>query len=296
MVEKKCRKQVFIVLLLIMMGILVGFQIMNYKERMEAERKTKLISYLAESHEKAEIENTILKDFKKMKKEDCTEVIDLYLHATYALAYATPVDDETANALSAIMKEDRSFDLEELEEGEIKTFCKTLEEQNVVPRFVNGNLFFDVDYAYFYHTYGAFMNDDYAQMIKLYDEEKKKDYYNPETNEMDYEVVEERLNQIYQILTAYPEAATKKSMLEYYNFYKSIYFGAYAQDYVFENGAKVKEDLLERYKTFAAADADLGNFLKEITDLYAESGRTRTTEIFSKIKTFCGVAETEENS
>lgn len=294
MIEKKRGKQAFIILLLVMMGALAGFQIMNYKEKMEVERKTKLISYLAESHEKAEIEKMLLENFKKMKKEDCTEVMDLYLHATYALAYATPMDDETANALSAIMKEDHSFDLDEMEDGEIKTFCQTLKEQNVVPKFVNGNLFFDVDYGYFHDTYGKFIHDDYRQMIKLYDEEKKRDYYDPETNQMDYEVVEERLNQIYQIITTYPEAATKKSMLEYYNFYKAIYFGAYAQDYVFENGAKIKEDLLERYKTFAAADADLAAFTKEVADLYTESGRTRTTEIFEKVKNFCGILENDE--
>ena len=103
MIEKKRGKQAFIILLLVMMGALAGFQIMNYKEKMEVERKTKLISYLAESHEKAEIEKMLLENFKKMKKEDCTEVMDLYLHATYALAYATPMDDETANALSAII-------------------------------------------------------------------------------------------------------------------------------------------------------------------------------------------------
>ena len=293
MIEKKRGKQAFIILLLVMMGVLAGFQIMNYKEKMEAERKTRLISYLAESHEKAEIEKMLLENFKKMKKEDCTDVMDLYLHATYALASATPVDDETANVLSAIMKEDHSFDLDEMEDGEIKTFCQTLKEQNVVPRFVNGNLFFDVDYGYFHDTYGEFIYDDYRQMIKLYDEEKKRDYYDPETNQMDYEVVEERLNQIYQIITAYPKAATQKSMLEYYNFYKAIYFGAYAQDYVFENGAKIKEDLLERYKTFAAADADLAAFTKEVADLYTESGRTRTTEIFEKVKNFCGILEND---
>ena len=294
MIEKKRGKQVFIILLLVMMGVLAGFQIMNYKEKMEVERKTKLISYLAESHEKTEIEKMLLENFRKMKKEDCTDVMDLYLHATYALASATPVDDETANSLSAIMKEDHSFDLDEMEDGEIKTFCQTLKEQNVVPRFVNGNLFFDVDYGYFHDTYGEFIHDDYRQIIKLYDEEKKKDYYDPETNQMDYEVVEERLNQIYQIITEYPEAATKKSMLEYYNFYKAIYFGAYAQDYVFENGAKIKEDLLERYKTFAAADADLAAFTKEVADLYTENERTRTTEIFEKVKNFCGILENDE--
>ena len=152
----------------------VGIYQFNVKKQ---EQKEKLISFLGESHTKDEIETELKSGFEKLSKSDCTEILDLYLHATYSVATQNLMDDSTTDAIYSIMKSDYSIDVNDIEDTEIKSTCLKLQDENVVPRFVNGSLFFDVDYGYFYDTYGKYINNDYAELLSLYDEEKKIDYY-----------------------------------------------------------------------------------------------------------------------
>lgn len=258
------------------------------------EQKEKLISFLGESHTKNEIETELKSGFEKLSKSDCTEILDLYLHATYSVATQNLMDDSTTDAIYSIMKSDHSIDINDIEDAEIKTTCLQLQDENVVPRFVNGSLFFDVDYGYFYDTYGKYINNDYAELLSLYDEEKKIDYYDSETNKMNIKEVEQRLNNIYELIQEYPNATTKKSMNEYYKFYKCVYLGAYAQEYVFDSDVKINKNVLESYKSFEPDDPELKETMSKLINMYNNSDRTRTKDIYSYITNFCEI--TQENT
>ena len=96
----------------------------------------------------------------------------------------------------------------------------------------------------------------------------------------------------------YPNATTLASMKNYYEFYKKIYLGAYAQDYVFESGAKVKEEVLNRYKEFVETvkDEEFKEFLTKLINDYEDSDRSRTVDIYSEIEMFCGVKDSSTNN
>lgn len=269
----------------------VGIYQFNVKKQ---EQKEKLISFLGESHTKDEIETELKSGFEKLSKSDCTEILDLYLHATYSVATQNLMDDSTTDAIYSIMKSDYSIDVNDIEDTEIKSTCLKLQDENVVPRFVNGSLFFDVDYGYFYDTYGKYINNDYAELLSLYDEEKKIDYYDSETNKMNTKEVEQRLNNIYELMQEYPNATTKKSMNEYYKFYKCVYLGAYAQEYVFDSDVKINKNVLESYKNFEPDDPELKETMSKLIDMYNNSDRTRTKDIYSYITNFCEI--TQENT
>lgn len=283
-----------VVLIVAVVGIISGIQYKTYKENEMVDLKNETVNYLSSEHKKSEIEETLKTNFSKLSKEDCTYVVDLYLHATYALASQSMVDDDMTNVLYGIMDENRKFDFDKIEDNDLREYCIKLADQNVVLRFVNGDLFFDVDYGYFVDTYGQYINDDYAAVLRLYNEEKINDYYDSGTNTMYYETVEKRLKEVYDLMQEYPNATTLTSMKNYYEFYKKIYLGAYAQDYVFESGAKVKEEVLNRYKEFVETvkDEEFNEFLTKLINDYEGSDRSRTVDIYSEIKEFCGVKDT----
>lgn len=283
-----------VVLIVAVVGIISGIQYKTYKENEMVDLKNETVNYLSSEHKKSEIEETLKTSFSKLSKEDCTYVVDLYLHATYALASQSMVDDDMTNVLYGIMDENRKFDFDKIEDNDLSEYCIKLADQNVVLRFVNGDLFFDVDYGYFVDTYGQYINDDYAAVLRLYNEEKINDYYDSGTNTMYYETVEKRLKEVYDLMQEYPNATTLTSMKNYYEFYKKIYLGAYAQDYVFESGAKVKEEVLNRYKEFVETvkDEEFKEFLTKLINDYEGSDRSRTVDIYSEIKEFCGVKDT----
>ena len=277
-IKKENKFLLFLVVLIVaVVGIISGIQYKTYKENEMVDLKNETVNYLSSEHKKSEIEETLKTNFSKLSKEDCTYVVDLYLHETYALASQSMVDDDMTNVLYGI-----------------REYCIKLADQNVVLRFVNGDLFFDVDYGYFVDTYGQYINDDYAAVLRLYNEEKINDYYDSGTNTMYYETVEKRLKEVYDLMQEYPNATTLTSMKNYYEFYKKIYLGAYAQDYVFESGAKVKEDVLNQYKKFVETvkDEEFKEFLTKLINDYEGSDRSRTVDIYSEIKEFCGVKDT----
>lgn len=260
------------------------------------ETKSDVIAFLSEEHTGEEIETKLTESFKHLSKEENTEIIDLYLHATYSLANQELIDDETANILYSVMDSEKQFDFTKITDDEIKAACEELQRQHIVPRFCNGNLFFDVDYPYFIETYREYLNDDYVALISLYSDEKIYDYYNPETDLMNYDIVESRLNSAYQLMKTYPNSDLMASMQDYYNFYKCVYLGAYSQDYVYDSGIKIKDDLFAKYKDYVliTKDDELQKFMEELITMYDQSDLSRTESIYSKIKIHCGIEEAKE--
>lgn len=294
--EKKKTNPIVIIeilLVVLLIGIFGGSHFSDYKEKQIKELKSSTITYLGQDHAKEEIETTLKTNFEKLSKEDCTEIIDLYIHAAYAVSSQAMIDDEMTNDIYATMNENKEFDFDKIKNEETKKMCETLYNQNIVLRFVNGNLFFDVDYGYFADTYGKYVQDDFREMLLLFDEEKKNDYYDAETDTMNASVVEERLLKVYEILEKYPNSGIKGSAEDYYNFYKKIYLGAYAQDYIYETGARIKNEVVSRYPYFAekVKDEEFKNFLVELSESYAEADNSRTVEIYAMIKEHCGVEE-----
>ncbi|WP_373262083.1 hypothetical protein [Hungatella hathewayi] len=288
--QKKARKGFHIIIIALVFLFITGFcYYMKNNDNKIVQLKESAINYLGTQHTSSEIEDTLTNILKQLPKETNTEILDLYLHATYALASQSLIDDNMANALYEIMDADRTFDFSRISDDFIKAECEALKEQNIKPVFVNGNLFFDVDYAYFIEHYGSYLNNDYLEMIRFYQEEKQNDYYNSETNQMNYEIVENRMVTIYELIQQYPDSKLKDTMDNTYLFYKKIYLGAYAQDYVYDKGSKIYSDLLQHYRDFShlVKDIDFRNFLNTLIADYEKSELTRTADIYTHICDFC---------
>lgn len=273
-------------------GIFSGIKISQYKNEKYNNLKQETLDYLGEEHKKEDIEKKLKTNFQKLSKEDTTNIMDVYLHATYTLASQCMINDEMSNEIYGCMDENNQFDFDKIENEETKEFCGIMAEQNIIPRFVNGNLFFDVDYEYFIEQYGSYMQEEYVEVLRLYNEEKLNDYYNSGEEKMYYDTVEKRLLAAYDLMQKYPESKVIQSLTEYYSFYKKVYLGAYAQDYIYDTGAILKEDILSHYMSFVdrIKDPELKTFLQELIKEYQISERTRTSEIYESIKKFCNIS------
>lgn len=279
--------------IIFLLTFLVG--ILAFEQTNDNKLKERTISYLSEKHSSEETESKLKEAFHKLPASTNTEIIDLYLRATYALANQTFIDDEMSNILYGVMDENRSFNYDKIKDPKIRETCETLKKQHINPTFINGNLLFDIDYSYFINQYGTYLNPDYLDMIKLYSEEKTIDYYDVENGSMNIDVVEDRLLKVYDIIQKYPNSNLQNSMNEYYLFYKKVYLGAYAQDYAFDSNVKLHDSLFQRYQSFILKenDNDLRNFLKQLISKYESAELTRTAEIYNIIREFCEIKNQE---
>ena len=261
----------------------------------KAQLKSDTLTYLTEEHTSEEIENTLIDAFKQLDKEDNTQIIDALIYGTYNAAASVMMSDEETDILYQIMDEDKNFDLDLIEDQEIKDTIQVMVDQHVVPRYVNGNMFYDVDYGYFADTYGEYINEDYEEVLRFYDEEKKIDYVNAESVEMYPDVVTDRLDLLYNMIESHPDSEILDIMFQSYLFYECVYLGAYSQDYIFSDDAKIKDNVLESYKEYkeVTKDTELAEFLNTLVADYEESEGYRTVPIMESIKDFCGLNETE---
>jgi len=245
------------------------------------------------SDAKSEDEKTaqLQSNFEKMDASECTRVIDTWIYGTYNTAAQYNVTEDDEDQIYHALKEDKSVDIDEIHDDELKNKLRELAKEHIVIRFVNGFLFYDIDYGYFHDSFGKYIRPDYDAMIALFDEEKTVDYCDEGQETLYTDVVMKRLNDIYKIMQAYPDSDIMSVMHDTYNVYKSIIFGAYAQDYIYENGC-VKNEILEHYKTKSSeySDSEIRSFMDELAVMYNNAGNTRTIPIYEKIKAFCGLA------
>lgn len=241
-----------------------------------------------------EAKEKLLKDFSKMDKADCTQIVDTYIYGTYnaAMQY-TLSDDETNELMFVTPGSETTPDLSRLEDADMKQkFEDLLNEDHIIVRYVNGDIFYDVDYGYFIQSFGDYLNDDYKELLTLYDDEKNENYYDQANNEFYASVVTSRLDRLYQLLTKYPDSDILESIQTSYIFYKSVYLGAYAQEYIFDSGS-IRQNVFDNYKEYVSVckDEELKSFLSELIADYEESKLIRTVPIYEKIKTFCRIQE-----
>lgn len=258
--------------------------------------KEQCISYLKEEHTSEEIEVYLIDRFRSMTRDDATAVVDLYIYGTYQYAMQYDLTDEETNRFYAAITEDGRIDLAKVEDAELVKKTEELKSQHVVLRFVNQTLFWDVYYRYFSDAFGAYLNEDYAALIALYEEEKTVSYCDNANHRLFTDVVEDRLDRIHLMTLSYPSSTVASSMRELYNFYLSVYLGAYGQDYCFDPDGKIYPELFEAYNSYKdrTADADLKAFLSQLVEQYRESGLKRTVPIFEKIKEYVGISNTSE--
>lgn len=259
----------------------------------KADLKNATLTYLTQEHTADEIENTLLSAFKQLDKEDNTQILDALIYGTYSAASSVMMSDEETDVLYQIMDEDKNFNSSLIEDTEIREIVDTLGEQHVIPRYVNGNMFYDVDYGYFAETFGDYINPDYREVLEFYNLEKEEDYVNVENNLLITDVVTERLDTLYAMLQEYSDSELIDIINDLYTFYKAIYFGAYSQDYVFTDDAKIRENVLESYNEYKGLtlDSDLSVFMESLTEMYNEADDYRTVPIMESIKDFCGLNE-----
>lgn len=251
-----------------------------------------------DSYTSDEAKEKLLSDFENMDKPDCTEIVDTYIYGTYNAAMQYSLTDEETDALIFVTKGgSHEPDLSKLEDKELREKFEELKnEDHIIIRYVNDDIFYDVDYKYFLDSFGSYLNDDYYSLLSLYEEEKNEDYADMANNEFYAGVVEKRLEKLYKLLTDYPNSDIYTSALSSYLFYKAVYLGAYAQDYIFDSGS-IRENVLDSYKAYIpnCSDASLKAFLEEITKEYDESNLIRTVPIYESIKKFCSLQQEEES-
>lgn len=259
------------------------------------ELKNKTLKYLGEEHTPEEIETTLKDAFTKLDVDDNTQIVDTLLYGTYNAAAQYMISDDETNELYHVMDENKNFDLTKIEDTELKDKIQALNDQHVVVRYVNGNMFYDVDYGYFASTYGDYINPEYKGMLEFYDKEKKEDYYNEENDLLYTTVVENRLDQLYGMIQSYTTTDILALANECYNFYEAVYLGAYGQEYIFENG-KIRQDIFDSYQKYkdVTKDEKMKSFLTELIDDYNEVSLDKTTPILEKIKSFCGLSTSDE--
>lgn len=259
--------------------------------------KNEALKFMTEEHTSEEIKEKLLETFEKVgkDKEICTELVDTYLYGVYNTCAQYTMNETDTNALYACMNPDGTFDFDALPEGDLKTLVHELADDHIIPRFLNGALFWDVDYAYFDTTFRDYVKEDYRDMIHFYATEKEESYQDDDGEAFYPEIVENRLDTLYRMMEVYSDSEIRSIMEESYYFYKAVYLGAYAQGYIFESGS-IRPKVLEAYRNYAAVckDQELAEFLKELIAAYEEANGTRTVPIFEDIKEFCGFYYPEE--
>lgn len=251
-----------------------------------------VLSYMSESHTSDEIEQVMLKALKLLPAARCTSLVDTYLYAVYNTAAQYTLDDDQTNKLYAAMNKDGTINMDLVDDETLKTQISDLEEQHVVLKYLNGALFWDADYAYFDQTFGQYVNPDYRAMIHFYAEEKKNSYSDEDGERMYDQIVTKRLDTLFTMMATYPDSEIYDIMKESYYFYKAVYLGAYAQDYIFDSGS-IRPEVLESYKAYVQTcqDSELKKFIQKLIDDYTESNGIRTVPIYESIKEFCGFYE-----
>lgn len=257
--------------------------------------KNQTLKYLSSEHDSADIETTLKDAFGKLDEADNTTIMDTLLYGTYNAASQYTLSDDDTNELYHVMDDNKAFDLSKLEDDELKQRVENLADNHIALRYVNGNMFYDVDYGYFADTYGQYINPEYKGMLEFYNEEKTVDYYDPANETLYADVVEKRLGELYDMKQAYSTSDILALVDDCYSFYKAVYFGAYSQDYIFTDG-KLKQELYDSYKNFAdtTKDSDMKAFIEGLLADYDEVSLDRTSPILEKIKGFCGIATADE--
>ena len=279
---------IFIFILAAAAGIFGYKYIKERKENARQKNYSECINIVTGDYSTEEKENLLVERFKDMPAEDCTDIIDVYIYGTYN--YANNVDasltEAEADALTSAITGDDNIDIEKITDESIKTHFKELREEHVVPRYVNESLFMDCDYKYFSDTFGKYLLPDYKEMLDFFEEEKNKSYCKASESMLYTDVVENRLDKLYEIISKYPESMVMPVIQDSYRFYKSVYLGAYDQNYIFNNGSILKY-VYDAYSQYEPVDEELNEFLKTVLKSYKDNDLIRTIDTFEKIKKFC---------
>lgn len=251
--------------------------------------KKEALQFLSKEQTPEELETYLLDIFPDLEAADCTEIVDTYIYGIYNTCSQFTLTDDETNLLSRYIVADGKFDLSGLEDEKLKQTIKERSNDHIVLRYLNGSMYWDVDYGYIYNTFGKFLNADYRDVIGFYAMEREKSYQDETEMKLYTDIVIDRLESAYHLLTTYPDSEIVDFMQDSYYFYKAIYLGAYSQDSVFNDG-KVREELFESYQSYAktCSDPEFSSFLEELISDYLEVDRTRTIPIYEKIKDFCG--------
>lgn len=238
----------------------------------------------------ADIESVFLENFPMIGEEAHTTLVDLWIYGVYNAAQQCAMSDTEKNLLMRSVRSDKTFDPKLIDDEETEKKVSDFGAQHIVPRFVNGELFYDVDYGYFEKTFKGLLRKDYEAMLSFFEKEKTVDYCDEGRVALYTDVVIDRLNEIEKIRKEFPDSEIMDLIEESRNFYRCVYLGAYSQDYVFENGS-IRENVLNSYENDAdtISDKELSDFVKEIAVEYRKVNGTKTVPITEKIKGFCGI-------
>lgn len=243
----------------------------------------------------ADIESVFLENFPMIDERAHTSLVDLWIYGVYNAAHQCVMSDYEKNLLMRSIRSDKTFDLKLIDDEEMVKRISDLKKQHIVPRFVNGDIFYDVDYGYFEKTFKGLLQKDYEAMLSFFEKEKTVDYCDEGKVVLYTDVVIDRLNEIENIKKEFPDSEIMDLIDESRDFYRCVYLGAYSQDYVFENGT-IRDNVLRSYENDAGdiSDTDLSNFVKDIATEYKKVNGTKTVSIMEKVKDFCGITTSEE--
>lgn len=300
------KKQKNIIIILAAIAMIGGIGTISYKvgstrtiQAIEADTKAKeavrkdIENYMSEEHTKEELKTKLLAELPKLDIQDRTSLIDAYIYGAHSIAANMMITDAESELLNKTIDEKNELHLDKIEDETLKSTIKAMDDNCVIIRYLNGQLFWDVDWDYFENTFGDLLREDYTSLLKFYQQEKATSYYDAETDTLKTDIVTGLLDKAYEMCNKYKESDLADAMKENYDFYKAVYFGAYYQSYIWTDTAEIKPELIESYKSYAETtkDPEMKTFIEDIVQQFGKLENSRTVPIMEKIKTFCNVSD-----
>lgn len=253
--------------------------------------KAELVDIIMYSESAEEIESKLTEAFKKMEKEDSTEVIDTLIYFTSQDAAQNTITDEENEKLFAAVVDGR-VDINKVTDEPLSSKLSLLKQNHIIPRYTNESIFYDIDYQYFLDTYKEFLIPAYYDVLEFYFDEKENDYYIPSESKLLTQVVEQRLNTLYGLMKSYKDSDVYPLVEAAYVFYKTEYLGAYDESLIYESNT-IKEEVLDSYRKFKdeTKDKELKTLLDSLITDYETSNRVRTVYMREIIQVACGITE-----
>lgn len=273
----------------------------DIKAKTEAETTlvTDAQKFLSESHTKKEREDKLLDTFKQLNdKEKATDLTDAYIYGAWAVAQNTQLSDDDTNLLTATLDSEDKLHTENLTDDTLKKTISSMEDQCVTLRYVNGQIFWDVNYQYFIDAFGDYLREDYLDTLRFYELEKTESYVDQANDVLNYDVVYDRLDRSYALYDKYKDSDLNSVLKSNYDFYKAVLFGGYYQTYIWSDSAEIKDDAKAAWTAYAdkSKDPDMKPFIEKITKELEDVGGTRTIGIMDEIKKFCDITDSTGQS
>ena len=275
--------------------LLYYFAVDNYKAELaikSAERQ-EFIEHLSESDHLNEDEEKLMKMMESREPGENTELLDLYFYyaGQYINNFFTPDEEIYLSGL----KIDGFITSENLNDDDpMKERMLEIESMHGLVKHIQGTIITQIDYKYFIDTYKEKITQGYLDVLYLYEEEQKEEFYHVTSGDMFPNVVTKRLDMAYAGMTREGNEDVYEMMESAYAYYLNIYLGVTDVEMINAKNGYLLDEVLESYKTYEPKDEKLKTFMKDMLAKYEETNNMRTVEVTRMVNEYLGITA-EEN-